>query len=264
MDAAALIDHSALEFRSDLLDAQIYICSPLVGDFFVLPLTLCQVLHHFTDNFDYLDIQNDFIGGVLGDAVLGNRIFTYIATKEYAARVNDIRTYDSVSKDVICRWTYPIVPDNNWWTPIPSPFGQSLGTYRFARGNIYKELPTDAHSGVRMARSSCIFLCFLTLNRSCTLERDSVIGGGTVIGAGSSIHTSVIGRNVQIGDGVSIHGSYIWDNVEIQDNVVVDCALIASGVKLLRVLPQFLVVLNYGLGQPGWSRMRARIWCCHW
>lgn len=31
----------------------------------------------------------------------------------YAARVSSTRMYDSVSRDVLARWTYPIVPDCN-------------------------------------------------------------------------------------------------------------------------------------------------------
>ena len=51
-------------------------------------------------------------------------------TGEYAARVRSLNTYAGISKDIINRWTYPMVPDNN-----------ILGTttYEFSRPSIYKE-----------------------------------------------------------------------------------------------------------------------------
>jgi len=36
------------------------------------------------------------------------------------------------SKDIVQRWTFPVVPDNNW-------SGSTF--YTFQRGNIYKEHP---------------------------------------------------------------------------------------------------------------------------
>jgi len=35
------------------------------------------------------------------------------ACQEYAVRVNTLRAYDAVSRDVMARWAYPLVPDTN-------------------------------------------------------------------------------------------------------------------------------------------------------
>ncbi len=55
-----------------------------------------QVLSVCADNFDYNDLRQDFIRGVVVDEVYKYKIFTHIISGEYAARVNILRTYDSV------------------------------------------------------------------------------------------------------------------------------------------------------------------------
>jgi translation initiation factor eIF-2B subunit epsilon len=67
-----------------------------------------------TDNFDYQDLRTDFICGVLGSEILGHRINTHVVQGAYAARVKDLWTYDSISKDVIHRWTFPMVTPLAW------------------------------------------------------------------------------------------------------------------------------------------------------
>lgn len=43
--------------------------------------------------------------------IMGYKIFTHEIHSSYAARVDNFRSYDTVSKDIIQRWTYPLVPD---------------------------------------------------------------------------------------------------------------------------------------------------------
>jgi translation initiation factor eIF-2B subunit epsilon len=42
---------------------------------------------------------------------MGYKIYTHELRSGYAARIDNFRSYDTVSKDVIQRWTYPMVPD---------------------------------------------------------------------------------------------------------------------------------------------------------
>jgi hypothetical protein len=42
---------------------------------------------------------------------MGYKIYTHEIKSSYAARVDNFRSYDAVSKDIIQRWTYPMVPD---------------------------------------------------------------------------------------------------------------------------------------------------------
>jgi translation initiation factor eIF-2B subunit epsilon len=42
---------------------------------------------------------------------MGYKIYTHEIHSSYAARIDNFRSYDTVSKDIIQRWTYPMVPD---------------------------------------------------------------------------------------------------------------------------------------------------------
>eukprot|EP01137_Pigoraptor_chileana_P005673 Opistho-2@49062 len=166
---------SEVQVRYDLLDTHICVCS-------------VQVPFLFTDNFDYQDMR-DFVRGILeNEEILGNKIHVHLIGNEYAARVNNLRSYDAISKDITHRWTFPMVPDTN--------FGDAH--YNYGRHNIY--LDTD----VILARSS-------------VLKEDVIIGHGSRIGENTRIAQSIIGKNCIIGAGVTIEGSYLWDGVVVED-----------------------------------------------
>ena len=122
-------------------------------------LTPLQVPSLFQDNFDYGDIRRDFVHGVLTSDLLMKNIYCYVAKEGYAARVQDTRSYDAVrfvipsivshwvvidthfsSKDILSRWTFPLVPDDN------HPGGYA---YDHLRGNKY--VPKD--NSVILSRS---------------------------------------------------------------------------------------------------------------
>ena len=94
--------------------------------------TFCilQVPALFTENFDYQDIRTDFVHGILTSDLLGKSIYVHIIAEEYAARVRSTQLYDSIAKDIIARWTFPMVPDSNF---------HASQTYRHRRGNVYLE-----------------------------------------------------------------------------------------------------------------------------
>ncbi|XP_041358393.1 translation initiation factor eIF-2B subunit epsilon-like isoform X2 [Gigantopelta aegis] len=188
------LEHQDVEIRYDLMDCQICICTPLVPQL-------------FTDNFDY-QTRDDFVRGLLiNEEILGNTIHIGVVKDQYAARVSNLQMYDSVSRDVVSRWSFPLVPDNH----ISSSDKDRL---IYGRHNIY--LSRD-----------------VTLARGCTLEENVVIGSGSTIGSNSSISNSVIGKNCKIGENVTISGSYLWDDVVVHDNCVIETALLCSGVTIL-------------------------------
>lgn len=100
-------------------DCFIDICSP-------------EVLLLFTDNFDYQQLRRDFVKGLLSDEVMGYKIFTYAIHSEYAARIDTFRSYDAVSKDILHRWTYLIVPDIPFSRNGPPIRLDSQGIYNVA------------------------------------------------------------------------------------------------------------------------------------
>lgn len=188
IDPDLLSDHAEMEIRTDLIDCGIDICTP-------------DVLALWSESFDYDVARRHFLHGVLKDYELnGKTLHTEIINDHYAARAGTLQAYDAVSKDVLGRWTYPLVPDSNLVD------GQ---TYKLSRGGLCKE------DGVILARS-------------CKIGKRTVLGRNTSIGDGSTISNSVIGQGCIIGKNVKIENSYIWDNVAIFDGAIINQAIIAN------------------------------------
>ena len=138
------------------------------------------MLLQFQENFDYRSLPQ-FIRGIVHEEILGAKAHAHIIRGEYAARVNSFRTYRAISYDIINRWTYPMVPDNNF---LPNT------TYEMSRNSVYKERRVN-------------------LSLSCIIGAETVIGEKTTIGANSYVSNSTIGRNCVIGENVTIKGTPI-------------------------------------------------------
>ena len=68
----------------------------------------------FTSNsifFVFLSGFEIFHSRHLSIQIMGYKIFTHEIHSSYAARMDNFRSYDTISKDIIQRWTYPLVPD---------------------------------------------------------------------------------------------------------------------------------------------------------
>ncbi|KAI3946571.1 hypothetical protein MKX01_014429 [Papaver californicum] len=191
LDKGFLLDNPAVKVHNDKEDCYIDICSP-------------EVLSLFTDNFDYQHLRRHFVKGLLVDDIMGYKIFTHEIHLSYAARVDNFRSYDTISKDIIQRWTYPLVPDIQFSGNCP---------IKLERQGIYKG--SD-----------------IQLSRSAQVSPFTLVGSGTSIGDYSKISNSVIGEGCSIGSNVSIEGSYIWDNVTIQDGCQLNHALVCDGVVI--------------------------------
>jgi translation initiation factor eIF-2B subunit epsilon len=188
IDPELISTHPEMEIRTDLIDCGIDICTP-------------DVLALWAESFDYEVPRRHFLHGVLKDYELnGKTIHTEIVEDHYAARVANLQSYEAISKDVLGRWTYPLVPDSNLVV------GQS---YKFERGGLFKE------NGVALART-------------CKAGKNTVLGKDTSIGDASVVTNSIIGRRCQIGKNVTIKNAFIWDDVVVADGSTVDRAIIAS------------------------------------
>jgi translation initiation factor eIF-2B subunit epsilon len=208
IDPDLISTHTEMEIRTDLIDCGIDICTP-------------DVLALWAESFDYEVPRRHFLHGVLKDYELnGKTIHTEIVEDRYAARVFNLQSYEAISKDVLGRWTYPLVPDSNLLA------GQS---YKFERGGLCKE------NGVVLART-------------CKAGKRTVLGQDTSIGDGSVVANSIIGRRCQIGKNVAIQNAYIWDDVVISDGSAVDRAIVASNAvvgKNCKIQPGAL--LSFGV-----------------
>lgn len=199
-----------VDISYDVLDCHISVCSPSVPQL-------------FSDNFDYQTRYHFIRGIIVNEEILGHHIYTHFISDQYAARVCNLQTYDAISKDVIHRWVYPLVPDNSALTEA----------YSYGRRNIY--LSTD------------VLLAFDSV-----LQEDVVVGPRTSVGAHTVITHSSIGRDCKIGKTVNIDGCYIWNNVVIGDNCSVKKAILCDGVVIKAgcvIAPGSILSFNVVIGE---------------
>ncbi|RKP04784.1 nucleotide-diphospho-sugar transferase [Thamnocephalis sphaerospora] len=208
LDREIFKKHLELDLRNDLIDCQIDICT-------------LEVPALFTENFDYQDIRRDFVHGVLTSDLLDKTIYAHVIEDAYAARATGLRIYDAISKNMLRRWTYPMVPEN-------IAYGDTV--FRLTSNGCYKG------SNIQMARS-------------CRIGANVMLGDGCVIGENVRIDNAVLGNNCRIGSNTRISGSYLWsgvtvgqdssvirsilgDSVSIHDGVIVSAgSVLGSGVR---------------------------------
>lgn len=222
LDRSIVADKLAVKLCNDFQDCFIDICSP-------------EMLMLFTDNFDYQQLRHDFVKALLCDEVMGYKIFTHEIHSEYAARINHFRGYDAVSKDILQRWTYPLVPD--------ILFSSNGPPIRLDRQEYYKA------AGVVQSRSAIV-------------GGTTMLGEGTTIGDYCTITDSVIGKGCTIGCNVIIEGCYIWNNVTIQDNAILKYAIVCDGAVIRAgavlepgVILSFRVVIGQNFTVSAYSKI---------
>lgn len=184
-----IVDELSTDFevRADLIDPGIDICTP-------------AALALWSDSFDYELPRKNFLNGVLKDWELnGKAIYAEIVEEGYAARANNLPMYESISRDILGRWTFPFVLDCNVFP------GQG---YEFTRGGNYLERDVNLQPATTVVGSVIARKCFL--------------GDGTVV------RNSIVGKDCRIGNNVTITDSFIWDGTTIGDNTTVTRSLLAG------------------------------------
>jgi translation initiation factor eIF-2B subunit epsilon len=187
------LTNQEVELHHDLLDPQIAICSAAA-----LPL--------FSDNFDY-ETRDQFIRGlVMNQEIQSDSIYVaQLPNEQYAAKVSDWNAYHSVSRDVINRWVYPLVPDMGVCCLSQQ--------YLFLRNNIYR------HKTIK-------------LQRSCTLQSEVVLHQGCTVDEKTTLANCVFGKNCRIGKNCVVKNSYVFDNVAIEDGCVLENCFVGNNVQL--------------------------------
>ncbi|OAA73623.1 eIF4-gamma/eIF5/eIF2-epsilon [Cordyceps fumosorosea ARSEF 2679] len=181
------------DVRADLIDAQVDICTP-------------EVLALWSESFDYELPRRNFLHGVLKDWELnGKMIYAHVVDEDggYAARASDLRMYDAVSRDVLGRWTFPLIPENN-----------------LAPGAAYRAHP----GGVVIEQSAW--------HASSARLRNSIVGDRASIGPGATVTNCVIGSGCVIAAGATLTDAFLWNDVAVDEGATVTHAILADGVKI--------------------------------
>ncbi|KAI4862312.1 nucleotide-diphospho-sugar transferase, partial [Hypoxylon rubiginosum] len=217
-----ILEHREAEARTDLIDAEIDICTP-------------DVLALWSESFDYELPRANFLHGVLKDWELnGKMVHTEIVNEGYSARARNLQMYDAISRDVLSGWTYPFTPECNIFP------GQ---TYRLRNDSVYQEddvevapgsevldsiLGKDTHIGAKSRISNSI------IGRSCKVGSnvrivDSFIWDGATIHDGAVVEHSIIAERGSVGKKAYVHeGSLVSYGVHLSDGTDVEPATMLS------------------------------------
>ena len=183
----------SIEHRNDLIDTQIYLCSP-------------YVMHMFTDNFDY-DTMEDFIRGVLVDEeISGYTIYVDILKREFGfhfSLINNLNSYYFESMRLLKR------------------IDLVLDVYEKIK---YRRLSDSIY--VYISNKSVI------LGDNVKLERNVFIESNTKIGANCTLFNCIIGTNCKIGANSKLSNCVIWSNCKIGEGCVINAALLGNNVKI--------------------------------
>ncbi|XP_039021865.1 translation initiation factor eIF-2B subunit epsilon-like, partial [Hibiscus syriacus] len=151
----------------------------------------------------------------------------------YASAIDNFRSYDTIIKDIIQRWTYPFVPDI-----------------------------LSGSTAIKVERQGTYRASDVTLSRSADIGSFTFIGQGTKIGNDTKISHSVVGEGCTIGSNVTIEGCYIWNDVTVEDGcqlrhaIVCDGVIMKSGTVLQPgVILSFKVVVGQQFIVPAYSKV---------
>ncbi|XP_055585994.1 translation initiation factor eIF-2B subunit epsilon [Uranotaenia lowii] len=188
-----LLENRDVTLKHGLGDPQLAICSNTA-----LPL--------FSDNFDFAN-RDDFVRGLLiNEEILASTIYvSLLPREEYAVRVNNWQGYQIVSKDVVSRFVYPLVPDMG--------ICGHAQRYSFGRNNVYR------HRNIRLARGSI-------------LRSDVVVGERSEIDEKTVVESSVLGSGCRIGKNCKISNCFLMDGVEIGDGCELEYCIIGVNAKI--------------------------------
>ncbi|CAO3589855.1 unnamed protein product [Absidia cylindrospora] len=203
-----LENHRQIEFRNDLVDPRVDICS-------------VEVPALFTENFDWQRLRRDFVHGILTSDILGKTIYTHLVSEAYIAHIQNERIYNTVSMHVLNRWAFPIVPETNL---------KSGDDYEFMSGNIYKS------RDVILSRS-CVVDENVQIGAGTVIGENSrvtnsIIGRNCQIGANVTLVGVYLWDNVVIGDNCTVTKSILANHVNVLENTTVEqgCLLSANVV----------------------------------
>jgi len=201
------------EVRCDLVDTGVAICS-------------IELLSRFTDNFDFKTLD-EVVRELLSNDLYTDKVAAYVAAQHYyVARVQDPRTYDAITKDVLARWAHPIVLNSNLLPYNANP------TYKCQHSDLYQE------DNVQVSYSA-------------TVIPPSAIGARTIIADRALVKRSVLGRDCKLGEEVKVEEAYLWDQVTLESGVTVLQTIIGSGCVIGRgsVIPKGCI-LDIGIVLP--------------
>ncbi|OTB01972.1 hypothetical protein M426DRAFT_323057 [Hypoxylon sp. CI-4A] len=192
-----ILESREAEARTDLIDAEIDICTP-------------DVLALWSESFDYELPRANFLHGVLKDWELnGKMIHTEIVNEGYSARARNLQMYDAISQDILNGWTFPFTPDCNIFP------GQ---TYQVRDDHVYQEDDVEIELGSEVLDS--------------VLGKDTRVGPGSTIRNSIIGRNCKIGSNVRIINSFIWEDAVIQDGAIVEHAIIADRGLVGKGAHV--------------------------------
>ncbi|KAJ9099811.1 hypothetical protein QFC21_003810 [Naganishia friedmannii] len=218
------------------------------GGYRDLGIDVCEadIPAQLTENFDWNDLRRHLVRGVLQADLLGKKIAVIkvgesdsassqtgtddqkktgigMGKGRYVERIRDTRTYADITRDILRRWAFPLVPDSGILTKVD---------YDLRIGGVYV-----AKDGVTLARTAQVYgPCLIgpkTSLASNTYIKNSTIGSNCHIGSHTQVCQSFIFENVRIGKGCTLNTCIIGKGVVIEEGVTIGRgALLGDGVRI--------------------------------
>jgi translation initiation factor eIF-2B subunit epsilon len=182
-----------IQHRNDLVEAQIYLCSP-------------YVLHMFTDNFDY-NTMADFVRGVLAEEeVAGYTVYIDLIKKKFNSHysiINNINSYYFETMSLVQHFDLVLSKQ------------ERAGYDRIAdKINVY------------------INKNLVKFGTNVSIERNCFIESGCQYGDNCELINCYIGANVLIGNNVKLTNCIIFPNCHIGNDSNLNCVLLGYNVKI--------------------------------
>lgn len=228
-----LASNAEIEIRGDLIDTNVYVCNMEVLALFTENFDYHMMRRDFVNKILSSDIYGMHIyAHILSGSSAGctshsgdnatamtetgtintgalpvdeESIASLVSMGGYAAGVLDTCSYDSISRDMVGRWTYPLCPDSNPANGI---------SYTYNRGAIYKA-PS------------------VSLGRESRAERHVILGPNSRVADYARIVDSVLGRDCSVGEHSVVSGSHLFNSVTVGQNSVIEKSILGERVTIL-------------------------------
>ncbi|KAJ3000838.1 hypothetical protein HDV02_002301 [Globomyces sp. JEL0801] len=175
LDPHMFKNHSDVIIRNDLIDCHIDICS-------------IEVPALFTENFDYQDLRNDFLKGILESDLLGKTIYCHVIEDGYAAQVSTQQMYGTISSLILK--DHVLIGSNTVVKKGSSISGSVIGENCVIGANVH--------------------------------IKNSYLLNNVIVGDNCDINQSIIGENVELYENVTLEKGCVIDfNAKLGPNVVV-------------------------------------------
>ncbi|MES1921241.1 translation initiation factor eIF-2B epsilon subunit, GEF [Bonamia ostreae] len=207
-DISKFVQNGQLNIRQGFVDIGIDICSLSV-------LRLCF------DNFDYRLLRLHLLKNAIESEIEEMIAHIYVPDeKDYFGVVKEMKSFDSVTKDIIGNWAYPLGPQNNFYE-----FGLEIMEQSFIH-------PSAQISSTAKIKSGCIIAQNCKIGANSILEK-TVLGPFSQIGENNKIENSYFLSGATIQDNCSVLYSFSGNNVTIGKNCLLNHAtVVADNVKI--------------------------------